>query len=226
MRKDKEQATELRKQGMSYRQIHYALKIPVSTLSDWFNGEEWSAQIQKRLGDAARVGHKVRLLNLNRIRGSNLTRIYAEARNEARNELEVLKFHPVFVAGVMLYWGEGDKVTRSGVRISNTDPLLLRLFISFLKDVCGVELDAIRASVLIYPDHDETECRRYWSSEIGLPIENFPKSTLIHGKHKTNRLGHGVCMVNVGRAYLKEKLIEWMRLLAHELIRGEYYAKM
>ncbi len=226
MRADKDEAIAMRKAGKSYKEIRHALKIPLSTLSDWFNGEEWSKEIHTRLDASNREGNRVRLRELNRIRGKDLASTYDNARAEARTELAVLKYHPVFVAGVMLYWGEGDKASWSGVRMSNTDPQLLKLFIAFLCDVCGLQIKDIKASVLVYPDLDESVCRRYWSAGIGLPIENFTKSITIQGRHKTKRLGYGVCIVAVGRTYLKKKILEWIRLLPDELMRGKYYASM
>ncbi len=78
----------------------------------------------------------MRIRELDRIRGLNLTRVYEEARSEARQEFEQLKYHPLFIAGLMLYWGEGDMRSRSQVRLINTDPEMIPLFVFFLRHVC------------------------------------------------------------------------------------------
>jgi hypothetical protein len=49
MRKDKEQATELRKSGKSYVEIEALLKVPRSTLSVWFGTQGWSQKIRETL---------------------------------------------------------------------------------------------------------------------------------------------------------------------------------
>lgn len=223
MRKDKEQATEMRRSGKSYKEIRTALRIPVSTLSDWFSEVEWSKQIKYGLTAKATALGTANLFELSKIRGVHLTRIYSEARVEARKEMDVLKYNPLFLAGMMLYWGEGDKATKCNVRLANTDPMMLRLFYTFLQQICGAPPTKIAAHVLVYPDLDELEVRKYWSENIGMPIDRFTKSTLIQGRHPTKRLGYGVCTVVISSTYLKVKILEWMSLLPPELISKEYY---
>src|SRR3989344_9085899 len=41
--------------------------------------------------------------------------------------------------GLGIYWGEGNKVTANSVRVANTDPYMIKSFITFLKKICGVE---------------------------------------------------------------------------------------
>lgn len=163
------------------------------------------------------------MVDLNSIRGEHLKRAYEEAREEARKELEDLKYNPLFIAGMMLYWGEGDKLTRGQVRLSNADPELVRLFAEFLRKACRVPETKIKASLLIYPDIEEQSTLRFWSFATGIASARFTKSVLIEGKHKTRRLRYGVCSVMVHSTYLKEKVLEWMKLLPKELMKREYY---
>ena len=223
MRKDKEKAWELRGQGKSYRQIRDELKVPLSTLSDWFSDIGWSQELAQKLAAQAQIKSTTRIIALDKIRGEHLAKIYDEARAEAKADLEVLKYNPLFIAGLMLYWGEGDKLTKHSVKISNTDPALIRLYMFFLKNACGIPETKIRAQVLIYPDLNDEECLQYWSDQAGLPLVRFYKSSTIIGRHKTRRLGHGVCMINVTSTYLKVKVLEWLRLLPEELMKSAYY---
>ena len=162
MRKDKEQAIKLRTEGKSYSEIRKKLGVPRATLSDWFRNNVWSKKLSKRLNIKYLARNKIRLVALNKIRGKNLNRLYEEARQEARKEFQQLKYHPLFIAGVSIYWGEGDKATTSGFRISNVDPLMIKVFRRFLIDVCRVDKKRIRASLLLYPDLDESLCKKFW----------------------------------------------------------------
>ena len=81
----------MRKTGLSYRELHAKLRIPKSTLSDWFSNKDWSNEIKTRLDKKARKGHIVRIIELDRIRGLNLEKVYNDARLEARTEFETLK---------------------------------------------------------------------------------------------------------------------------------------
>jgi hypothetical protein len=223
MRSDKENAKHLRLSGKSYAEISNILKIPRSTLSSWFSDKEWSKRIRTRLAISVQVSHTMRLMELNRTRGVHLERVYEDARLEACEELSVLKYNPLFIAGLMLYWGEGDKLTRAHVKITNTDPELIALFVHFLRFICLIPLDKIKGEVLIYPDLNEQACLSYWMKHSGLPKKGFFKTTTIKGKHVKRRLTYGVCMINVSSTYFKVKMMEWIKLLPKELMNREYY---
>lgn len=226
MRKDKENAIEMRKIGMSYKEIKSALNVPTSTLSDWFSKKEWSDEIRQRLTASAQRKHTTRLVDLNKMRGQNLVQAYEAAREEARQEFESLKYDPLFISGIMLYWGEGVKDPKQGVKFTSSNPEMLRLYIEFLRGSCGIPIEKIRAYVLTYPEIEEKTSRAYWSKKIGLPWESFTKSSIIAGRQAKRRLGWGVCTVSVSSTYFKQKILEWIKLLPTELLRKEYYANI
>lgn len=223
MRKDKEEAMRLRKEGKSYRQIRAKLKIPLATLSDWFRDVDWSKEMRNRLSEAAVRESSVRMRELGKVRGEHLKKVYEEAKEEARAEFKYLRYNPLFIAGIMLYWGEGDRLTNGQTRLSNADPELIKLYIEFLRKACRVPEEKIKASLLIYPDIDEESNRRFWSFATGIPFSRFSKSVRIEGKHKTKRLSYGVCSVLVLSTYFKVKVLEWMKLLPKALLDRGYY---
>ncbi len=223
MRTDKEAARHLRLSGKSYKEIIEILEVPRSTLSGWFGKEDWSEKIRDKLSEAARVQHTLRIRTLNKTRGKNLELAYDEARKVATEEFEVLKYNPLFIAGIMLYWGEGTKLGKSVVRLTNTDSEMIRLYVFFVLHVCRIPMERVRAQILIYPDLNDDQCRRYWVAATGLPEENFTKTTTINGRHKTRRLSHGVCLITVSSAYFKAKVLTWISLMPGELMNGAYY---
>lgn len=225
MRTDKEQAMGLRKLGKSYAEIERELKIPRSTLSVWFKNSAWSQGIKENLNCIAQANSTVRIIELNNIRGEHLEKLYAQARVEALEDFEALKYHPTFIAGVMLYWGEGDKASLHRVSLTNTDPAMIKIFMIFLKEACGISDEKIKAWLLLYPDLMESDCKDYWASEAGLQNITFNKSILIDGRHKTRRLGYGVCTVGVSSRYFKEKMLLWISLFPDMLAKRELYER-
>ena len=221
MRKDKEKAIELRRLGKSYREIRDILGIPLGTLSDWFTKESWSYEIGLRLTEERRKNSKIEIKELHRIRGLQLREIYRTGREDAEKEFHLLNEDPLFVAGVVIYWGEGDKVSKNNCRISNTDPKMVKLFKAFLEDICNIPLVKIRCSLLLYPDLDEENCKLHWHRETGMPLENFTKTMFIKGRHKTKRLSYGVCNLVVSSRYLKEKMLVWLRLIGRENFKAD-----
>lgn len=59
----------------------------------------------------------------------------------------------LFGMALGLYMGEGTKPGTS-VRLANTDPHLLLLFLRFLERFCGVERARVHAALNIYDDRD------------------------------------------------------------------------
>jgi len=226
MRKDKENAIQMRKQGKSYGEITETLHIPQSTLSEWFGREGWSKIIRQHLSVSAKKGNIVRLMSLNKVRGKKLTEAYEAAREEARKEFELLKYDPLFISGIMLYWGEGTKSERQGVKFASSDPKKIKFYVSFLTRSCHVPIESIKAYVLIYPQIEEKTCRAYWSKTAGLPWENFTQSVVLVGRQASKRLGWGVCTVTVSSTYFKQKMLEWIKLLPEELLGEAYYANI
>ncbi len=223
MRSDKNKATELRKSGKSYQQIEKKLSIPRSTLSAWFGGALWSKKIQSELESIARVAHTARIENLNKIRGEHLQKLYLKARDEAVEDFSLLKYHPLFIAGIMLYWGEGDKASPHRISLTNADPDMMKIFVAFINEFCKIDEKRVKAWLLLYPDLDEAICKKYWVTQAGLENIDFNKSIVIQGRHTTKRLGHGVCTVVLSSRYFKEKMLIWIKLFPGVLIDREYY---
>ncbi|MDO8579737.1 MAG: hypothetical protein Q7R72_02590 [bacterium] len=219
MRNDKEIALNLRKEGKSYKNIGKLLHIPKSTLSNWFSNLEWSDVLKKNLIEKTKSTHVAHLKDLTNIRNQNLRDLYDQAREEAVKEFHVLKSNPLFIASLMIYWGEGDKRSKYRCSVSNSESDMLRLFLLFLERICGVKKFRIKAWILAYPETDQGEALEFWSKNIGLSKDNFTKTIVILGKQTNKKLPHGVCYVTVGSAYLKIKILSWIRLLSGEIIK-------
>lgn len=226
MRKDKAIAYKLRKTGKSYKEIRKELSIPLSTLSDWFRDQKWSNDMSIKLRKRAEIGHSVRIMELNKIRGDNLVKVYKDAEREAILDYSKLKYHPLFIAGLMIYWGEGNKASPNRCGIANTEPLMIKIFMQFLYNICCVPKNKTKAWILLYPDLDEKVCKNFWIRNTGLKYSDFNKSIVIVGKHKTKKLNFGVCNFGANSAYLKHKILIWIDLLSKDLSKEDYKAGM
>ena len=222
MRKDKKTAHELRTLGKSYTEIHLQLGVPKSTLSGWFSNQKWSNDIAIKCAKNAVNSSIVRLVALNTIRGEHLKRLYEEALADAVEDYSKLRYHPLFIAGLMIYWGEGDKTSKYRVSIANTEPQMIKIFKLFLKNICGLE--NAKAWILLYPDLDEVTCKKYWMEKCGLKYDQFTKSMVIKGKTPLRKLSYGVCNMGISSAYLKNKILKWIELLAHDIGEEKYIA--
>lgn len=214
MRNDRHLAEALRRQGRSYNAITFELGIPKSTIHSWFRGYTWSTKVRDDLVEKNQALSTKRLRALARAQKVKWEQWREEYRNEARERFASLMRNPLFIAGIMLYWGEGDNKSRSSVRLANTDPRMIKLFFRFLKQCCGIPPARIRVDLFLYPDLSPASTRRFWSGYLGVPEEQFSKPQIIrsrnfHGLHPSKRLQHGVCTVRVNSGGLKEQMRVW-----------------
>lgn len=213
MRNDRHIAIKLRRAGKSYNKISKELGVPKSTLSDWFSSIGWSKTVKRELTRKANYIARKRLRLINKERRTMWEQWRERAREEARKEFPRLQRNPLFIAGIMLYWGEGDsKIENCHVRLSNTSPNMIRLFSIFLQKICHVPTEKLRAAVILYPDLNEIRCKRVWSTASGIPEKQFTKTQFIKGFHPTKRLAHGICLVYLSSRQLKEKIFVWIDL--------------
>jgi len=218
MRKDKEKAFELRRSSKSYKQISRELEIPIGTLAGWFKNEPWSIEIRDRLASTESLAYPEKLKRLIAIVKQKYAILHESYRKEARNEFPALKNNGLFIAGLMLYWGEGDKkVENSRIGLSNSEPGMIKVFYLFLTKVMGIPTEKIRFNLLLYPDLADMPMKRLWSATIGIPLSQFRKSVYIQGRHPTKRLSYGVGNIRVGGRKYKEKLIEWIKMYEKEI---------
>jgi len=216
----KEEAIELRRSGKSYSDINKALCIPKSTLASWFKNEEWSMEIRDRLGKEQSLAFPKKLQAVIKANKEKWAKIHQNYRNQAKEEFTSLKDNPLFIAGLMLYWGEGDKGLKSGqVKLANTDPAMIKIFYSFLRDVIAVPVEKIHIWLLLYPDLLDNVQRNFWSKATGVPLYQFKNSVYIKGRHPTKRLSYGVCNIYVTSRELKEKILTWLDLSQKILLK-------
>lgn len=214
----KTRAAELRKLGHSYNDIHRQLGVSKSTLSYWFSTDKVSATIKRRLIRRAqqRATKRLRLMALaNQQRWQDRYRQY---QTRARHEFRSLASTPLFVTGIVIYWGEGDKQhNNSIVRVSNVDHRLLRIFTKFLLHSCRVPREKIHVWLILYPDLNEQATMSYWSRVLKIPRRQFLKPYRSQGKEKRRKAPYGICTVQVYSRELKEKIIEWIQLHSQKL---------
>lgn len=216
MRRDRYLAIKLRKRGVSYNQISRKLGIPKSTLSYWFKNEKWSEKIKEGLSEKTAKQLKI-MARTNRKRWARWREMY---RKEAKKEFKFLKENPLFIAGINLYWGEGDKKLENGqVKLVNTDPGIISIFVKFLRDMAKVPEYRIFAWMILYPNLSEEKCKSFWSKISGIPTRRFAKTQFIKGKHPKKKVKYGMCVVQVNSRGLKEKIFTWINLFHHKIMR-------
>jgi len=84
----------------------------------------------------------------------------------------------LFGLGLGLYWGEGTKSNLSSIRLGNTDPALIKMFINFLEQIYGIKKDKLHFGLQIFSDLSSSTCLNYWQQELGIEKNKFYKPIL------------------------------------------------
>ncbi|MEK7582501.1 MAG: hypothetical protein AAB452_01410 [Patescibacteria group bacterium] len=213
MRKDKEKAVALRRQGNSYKKIRDELGISTSTLASWFKNQPWSKVIKARLSAEVSLTNPRALQLMAQANHERWKMKHGEYRAAAVQDFERLKNDPLFLAGIMLYWGEGEKQSKSSVvRLGNSEPEMIRIFNLFLTRVLKISPEKISAWLLLYPDLVDAVQKKFWSKATGISMDRFKKSIYINGRRPQKRLSYGVCTLSVNSRALKERVLKWLEL--------------
>jgi len=224
MRNNKDQAIKLRLQGNSYSEIGKELNISKSTLSNWLSDIKLPIQID----NAIKLKGKEKSISALVKRNKDQTRI-AIIRSELiknKSEQDILDINnkSLLLIGATLYWGEGYKkaIIRDGkekiyhmVSFSNTDPEMIKIFIKFLKIICKISDERIKANLHIFEHQDENNIVDYWKNITGIRKENFGKTYFgasISSKRLKpfNQQPYGTIQIRVCDTELFYKIMGWI----------------
>lgn len=214
----KRKAWELRKEGKSYNSIRKELKVSKSTLSYWFQYLDWSREVKNKNAKEIEKISTNRIILLNKAKKKLSLERHENMKKEAMEEFEKYKDNPIFIAGLMLYLGEGDKSIKTGhLRMGNVDPYVLKIFMKFIIMFCSINKEKIRFWLLCYPDHDIEKCLNWWSESIKISKDQFYKTQVIQGRHKEKKLLYGVGNITITSTFLKTKVLKWIELMSDHL---------
>lgn len=196
---------ELRRLGLTYGEIRALIPVPKGTLSYWCKeirlSDDQIEAIRERTGPETRVGIPV---DTQWRRREEIDRIREEARRFAADHLD----DAFFVAGVVLYWGEGAK-GRNDLSLTNADPAAHRLFVSWVRDYLAARPRFVLA-LHLHEGNDDQAAQAYWQAATGLLGATFTKSFIKpRGTgHRKNHLPHGICRVR-----LRDPSDHWNRVM-------------
>ncbi len=127
----------------------------------------------------------------------------------------------------MLYWAEGAKYTpdmRSAViDFVNSDPRMVKLFLNFLRIICGVDEKRLRVLLYCYANQDIEFLKKYWYKVTEINFKQFTKPYVREDflPEKSGKMRYGLVHI---RYYDKKLLIQiynWINeYLENNSIRG------
>lgn len=206
-------AIELRRLRKSYSQIKSELGVSKSTLSIWLR----DYPLTREEINALRGRSEIRIEKYRKTMQQKRDRRLHSYYDEEKKKLLPFSKREIIIAGLFLYWGEGNKSQRNTVSINNTDPRVIKFALYWL--MCGLDIpkDRIQVFIHLYSDMNETEEKDYWSKELRIDLDHFAKPYIKRSKrtdldHKG--FGHGTCGIRVFDTVLKEKVLMGLDAIA------------
>lgn len=206
-------ARDLRRQGLSFGEI--TKKIPnlsKGTLNGWLKDIELTSKQKHRL-----IKKMISAGEVGRLKGAfanHQKRMEITKNIASLAEIEVQRkiSDPFFIAGVMLYWAEGDKSTATErVGFTNSDPLMIKLIMDWFRKTCNISENKFKVRCQIMSLHSKSDSEKFWSELTEIPLTQFHKTvvkpTLLRGKRNPSYMG--TCTVMIYEKNLFRKIMGW-----------------
>lgn len=85
--------------------------------------------------------------------------------------------------GLGLFWGEGNKKDPVSVRLGNSDPDLIKIFLRFLEDRFQIKKHRLRFGLQVFSDMDYTTAEEFWIRYLNVDASQFYKTVVtVSGK--------------------------------------------
>ena len=183
--KEKIKAQKLREQGRSIKEIAKTLKVSKGSVSIWCRDIKLTKKQIARLDKKQlKRGYTGRLKGARMQRERHLRNV-EQFNNKGFKRVGKLNKRDLLIAGIALYWGEGDKKNNC-VRISNSDPEMVRFILNWYKIIWGISKQDIKLHIGINYIHKKriNIVEKYWSKLTGITRTQFGKTVLIKAKNK------------------------------------------
>lgn len=183
---------DLYRKGLSMQQVAEKLKISASTVGYWLKKEGIN---RRSISDATTQAYITRFGKKKFAIKETLSSKDKELKN----------------SGVVLYWGEGAK-TGGVVKFANSDPEMIKLFLKFLREICGIDEERMKALMHIYPDHNYEDLKRFWMNVTKISEKNFYKPYIHIGRTGTykKKSKYGTIAINYSDTKLQKLILEWI----------------
>lgn len=198
----REQARELRRQGLSIREIMNETGASKGSISMWVRDipltKEQTQRLEQRKSRGSTHGQR---------EGAKANRRYAMEKRKAYQEAGRLKARegrPLHAMGCMLYWAEGAK-GKNTLNFVNSDTNMMRFYIRFLREELNVHNHEIALHIICHSNDilEVSRIEQFWLDLFQLPPSCLRKTVYKVGSNsRHNILTNGVCSIRVYKTEL------------------------
>jgi len=210
--RERDLAIQLRAQGLSIGAIKLKLGVSKSSVSIWTRDVKLSYAQKRKLYLNSRTGQ---------LRGSIIAAENKKRRREleektllaiGKKEVGRLTKRNFFIAGISLYFAEGDKQGDS-IGFSNSDPRAILFMMKWFRKFLKVPEDKYRAYLYIHDNLNQRKAKKYWSKLTGISLKKFGKGYIVkNDKNRLRKVKHqyGVLRITISDVKLLRRMLGWI----------------
>lgn len=192
-------AINLRKEGLSVREIAKKLNVSKGTVSIWTRDIELTEEQKNKLLDQGDIrnrqwkGAKARKDQSRKLRES------FQLIGKKRIIDKDLNFKEL----CLLYWTEGTK-DKNSLKFCNTDVYLVKYFLKLFRSCFNINENKLSIYLTHHIDNGLSleEIQKYWLDNLNLKKEHLRKTTIRHARDysgfKQNKYPYGICSICYG----------------------------
>jgi len=181
MHNSRSKAVALRKQGKTYSEIRFLISgIPKSTLSNWLSGLELSEKQKDKLSqNVNKKLVKARARSI-LVMKNKRDKYFSDMEKKNLGFIKLLDNNKGVAKLVLasLYLGEGTKNMRGSLRLGNSDPGIIKLFLKLLRSCYVIDEAKFRGTVLCRADQDTKILNKFWVQVSGIDKKQFYKARI------------------------------------------------
>jgi len=195
------------------KSLYYEKKLSTREVAEELNISRW------------KVIHLMRKnnLKLRNYKEANLVRFLKSVKSfKPKTRLSLLD-QKLKIAGIMLYWAEGAKRNPNyrwyTLDFANSDPEMIKLFLKFLREICGISEKKLRVYLYCFDNQDIEELKRYWSKVTNIPSKQFLKPYIRKSlfSRTTNGMPYGLVHIRYCDKRLFMLIEKWVKEYLREL---------
>lgn len=213
----KEKIINLRIQGKSFNEITRETGIVRSTLHEWLKDISRPEKYKNLKGKEWMDAMRAMAIEANK---KKYREIYERITNRAKDDVCGISLDVGIKKCILsaLYWAEGTKGQHSVICFANTDPKLVKLFITLLRECYLLDENKFHLRLQLHDYHQENEIKKFWSGLLGIPLNKFQKTyRKQRNKERIFRRNFGgICFLVYNSVYLRREIMDFGHFLAEK----------
>ncbi len=118
----------------------------------------------------------------------------------------------LWISGLMLYWAEGSHYEKKHILdFANSNPDMVKIFLRFLREVCGVDEKRLRVYLYCYANQDIGNIKKFWSKVTNISLKQFTRPYIRYDfrQEKIGKMPHGLAHIRYADKKLYIQIENW-----------------